>query len=795
MGMNEITNVNITVQNRFVLTRQNQKGQVAIFVALIFQVIFVFFALLINVGLLVHQKINLQHSTDMAAYYGATKQAENLNAIAHINFQIRQAWKLLTWRYRVLGTFGFQVESSAPSQRYPFEYLSTGLTYNGSALGTAAMTCPSSDNLGVQDIPFFCVGHSGFKSWSQSESVCRLNCPMFSGAANSIPIIPKPSGITTPLGGNVAGAIQDAVDKVNFTTKTLCEALGPAGASLLSRFVLAYSNEVTLRTRAIEMLAKNLSLSADRVVDLDGETITKGAKTTLLNNLTEANKTGFMEDQYVVDNGLSKCPFRTGNSFEDKGQREFLKKIEFSFINYFIHNCKDIGSARDYIPENVYANNSLGPAFNNLDQKVRDIMLSMLIKDQMHTVGYEKNPYCVEYFAVRSSSTPNIPFLPLSKIKLNAVAIAKPFGGTIGPSYGRTWSQGATISDYSDADVNSRTDLTLPQRALATAGTLSDIKQSMMLQPNFSLYVGDQKGLRDLDYIAAFHSMLGRRDIATYDGASFPSNDNGSGKLSNTGTWPNFDNWDGIDNSTMVDLKQYDTMVKPSSGVRGIEISAIAPNQFDIYYYSIDPDFFNNYYKRIYKAFNKISSAAGMSSSFIPDQLRSDFGAINPDPNLGSQPVALGDPRAFSVRDQILLKNQVLNTSPKTDGPGKPPNRYVDVLDYLVTIQSSLLTGWTFLNYTTYSVFPGGNVVNGEDKTMTFGKCNDAWNKTTDNDSDKFTASSFGTPMNTNSKLPPVPGNCVTGGRTGYSVKIVTPDMVRKADYLVNPVSDFIFDF
>ncbi len=35
---------------------QNQKGQVAIFVALIFQVIFVFFAILINVGLLVHPR-------------------------------------------------------------------------------------------------------------------------------------------------------------------------------------------------------------------------------------------------------------------------------------------------------------------------------------------------------------------------------------------------------------------------------------------------------------------------------------------------------------------------------------------------------------------------------------------------------------------------------------------------------------------------------------------------------------------------------------------------------------------
>src|SRR5688500_17817747 len=119
MGMNSTTSDNQTItavspsslpntkKSRIVLTRKNQKGQVAIFVALIFQVVFVFFALMINVGLLIHHKINLQHSTDLAAYYGTMKQAEQFNAIAHINFQMRQAWKLLTWRYRVLGTFGF----------------------------------------------------------------------------------------------------------------------------------------------------------------------------------------------------------------------------------------------------------------------------------------------------------------------------------------------------------------------------------------------------------------------------------------------------------------------------------------------------------------------------------------------------------------------------------------------------------------------------------------------------------------------------------------------------------------
>lgn len=61
--------------------------------------------MLINVGIFVHHKINLQNSVDLAAYYGAMKQAA-VNAIAHINFQIRQSMKLMTFRYRHLGQFG-----------------------------------------------------------------------------------------------------------------------------------------------------------------------------------------------------------------------------------------------------------------------------------------------------------------------------------------------------------------------------------------------------------------------------------------------------------------------------------------------------------------------------------------------------------------------------------------------------------------------------------------------------------------------------------------------------------------
>jgi len=80
---------------------KKMKGQITIFVALVFVVLFTVFGMTISMGMFIHDKINLQNATDLASYYVASKQAEMLDAIAHSNYQIRQSWKLAAFRYRV----------------------------------------------------------------------------------------------------------------------------------------------------------------------------------------------------------------------------------------------------------------------------------------------------------------------------------------------------------------------------------------------------------------------------------------------------------------------------------------------------------------------------------------------------------------------------------------------------------------------------------------------------------------------------------------------------------------------
>ena len=137
----------------------SQKGQMALFVALVFQVLFVLFSMVVNVGLLIHHKINLQNSVDLAAYYGAQKQAEMLNALAHINYQIRQSWKLLSWRVRVAGSAGYYTEGD-PKIGYGTytDALNDMKNYMSQALSNPMP-------------PFTCVAHRRGWHWERAANI------------------------------------------------------------------------------------------------------------------------------------------------------------------------------------------------------------------------------------------------------------------------------------------------------------------------------------------------------------------------------------------------------------------------------------------------------------------------------------------------------------------------------------------------------------------------------------------------------------------------------------------------
>ncbi len=767
-------------KKRFVLTRKNQKGQVAIFVALIFQVVFVFFAILINVGLLVHHKINLQQSTDLAAYYGAMKQADIMNMISHVNFQMRQAWKLLTWRYRVVGTFGFQDWSTGPQLTFP---LNISLAAAPTRYDATSETnkCPAPNDVGILDVPFFCAGHNGFSDWlGTNENNCRINCASVNEARTFIDAIPTQ---TNPYGngytGGVIGSVNTALNQANSNIADLCEKLGPKSFTLLSRYIMSYGQEVREKKKMIQMLGADLSAPTDKAVDLEGGLIKKGVQKTLENNLTEANLTG--KTTFEVLNGLanSECAF-DGNANDGTGARsQFLTQIKLPLVEFFVHNCIGIQtSTKDFIPVSLYD----GANFNKINPKlVKNLTPAQITQVENallpteYIVGYEKNPWCQVYYGVKAQSEPKIPFLPIAKIKLSAISFAKPFGGSMGPRHKAIWSSGSPQSDSGNT-----VDPNLPVRSLTAINpALSGLKQYMAVLPNFSNFVGDTKGLKDSLYVATYQDILLHRqlsasladlNISTNKAAGGPA---GIVNITKATTWPGTPNWILLSNP---DDPKYDYLASNDDGttnsyLRDLEISVLAPNQFDLTYYSIDPDYNNNYYKKLMgfaagplnfnESLSKIKAAA---AGFGPDvkEVKMDY---------GFNASMSGTSKDFSVRHQMAVAAKIIKTTSHL-AQGFP-KIVKEALKFLPDSPSSLLTGWTFQNFSSYGTFPsvGPDTVN----TMTFGKCNDlGWNHTGDADVKK----QYDSPVSSN--LPPTPGNCVWGGRSGYSVKIVSPSLVRR---------------
>lgn len=816
-------------KKRFVLTMRNEKGQVGIFVALIFQVIFVFFAMLVNVGLVVHHKINLQQSTDLAAYYGAMKQAEIMNVMAHVNFQIRQAWKLMAWRYRVLGTFGLEQNNNPAGlnglNRIPIEFPVKWAKANDNDIAKPAYNPASrnhvcqnagqkSNGIAITDVPFMCLGHNGFGDWisapnGKEETFCKVDCRAIESMEGfSITEIPK-VGTAKIFGNGFGEAVQTAIDTANSTIRNVCEKMSPITTQMLALYYANYIKDTQNRRAFIYMLNKNLGLREDQMLDIEGNRVLDGVENTLRHNLTEANLTSMGPNSIATFNGVKS--FSGGTSFAEG----MLKEITFQRLLFFMVDCNyaagdkfSIGMKSLYQEGTGELHQDISDDMPKLFQDKANIEaikdLFRLNNNESNTIGYEKNPWIQVYYGVKAISEPKIPFLPLAKIKLHAASFAKPFGGSIGPWYFKNWESGDE-NNNGRSDWENRTDINLPRRNISGLPTNPTLKQSRDFFFNYSTHVGDtfsnagattdpsnKGGLANTDIVALYHHMLANKYGKDENSPSSKekTEEPNTGKFQKPLRWPKYVDWYHLKadisdpNWDPLAVDRQDGAPK-NSYMRDIEISVVTPNQFDATYYSIEPDFYFNYANKLKTdVITKIAGAVGMSS--IP-LIPYDFGHSR-------DSVIPGVPEQFNVRHQMQVTHDLF----KQHFNEVAPNAFMRFgLDVLASKQSSLLTGWTFLNLTDFDKFPEPQAGGGK-FSMLFGTCdgNSALNPWTDN---------FTSPVTTNN--PPVPGNCITGGRTGYSVKLISSELLRpgkifenlggpgKNGQIKNPIPEEFFQF
>ncbi|OQW53983.1 MAG: hypothetical protein A4S09_06220 [Proteobacteria bacterium SG_bin7] len=640
-------------------------GQMAIFIALIFQVLFVFFAMIINIGLTVHDKINLQNSVDLAAYYAASKQAEILNAIAHVNYQIRQDYKLLAYRMRVIGGVGYLGHPSHDSYNVPAKEVPWDVPVDGNTFYT--------------DQPAICIGHARWVGEDADENLCRFQL-------NKIPALPRlPAGppFIPTYGINLQAS--QATEEARRAIGEKCRRTAAMNWYYAAIANMIFKLDVSRRRAAIAELAKAVS-EAD-FKDLDGNSVKTGTMKTLEKNLTIANAKG--RGKFILYNNLS-----SPNPINpETGMPAWLMPIFIEYSIPYVFSTVGPGNSCENNVSELMDTNNIPPGVTDATGNLTGLILNPpATSNGLFPIrGVEKNPWWMAFVAVYAESSPRKPFAPFgSAIKLKARAFAKPFGGRIGPWETKTWSPGSKTSDTLAAPIDP---LAVPR--IDRQRRTGNLAQDRILFPNYSKFPGDILGLKSTLALShgrkALNNEVERLNIGDYD---LPLT-----SLLN----PNSPGGDAI---------AFDPRTVGGGALRRAEVAAVAPDLFDLTYYSIDANYFYYMQKELLSKNPRLLTA-----------------------DLGYQKTL---PKPFTVSDQI---NTAIQPEFNSLIPGDP--RF-----YVSQTPAHTLTGWTQTGEADYG-FPS-------DK---FGKCD--------------------SPIRADA--PANPGNCIIGGRTGYSVKLVSYDYIMSS--------------
>ena len=649
-------------------------GQLSIFAILMFQILFILFAMSLNVALVVHDKINLQNSADLAAYYGAMKQAEMMNAIAHINYQIRQSWKLFVWRYRVLGNIGVAQSIGLSPQRWRDN-------------GGKRELFPIGKRGVISRGPYiFCVGHRWWDNVVNKGSSSG-QCSDISGAVNSDNLCVNLNSTIQPLTipiisgvvGNFARILGITTQRVRNDNKLAgctCATYGFNSWALGYYSALHFREDQSVRKFMIKRLAETIGAGRD----LDGKSIELGVEATFRKNLS------FINDE-------NHRPLKHFNTLKGASVKAWLGEGDPVTTNVFYSSLENVGVRGTGCDKRIKYLHEVPRVMAPYAQELAERVTYNNVRwpDQCTdpfvcnpSAGILKNPRFFVYYAVEASlDYKNQIFLPgIRQLKLKAQAFAKPFGGRIGPPQG---------ADKILKDGN--------EIYYLPGGIIGSF-------PNYSRYPGDTLGLRASETQRKWsfiRDVRGHKNVADFMKDGFPD-----------------------------DPDPLKRMVTGAGGEgRKWEMKAIAPDLFDVTYFTILPYYQHTYFHKV----KKLMAEVGQENN-----TRGDLSYVN---------------------DNFFSRNSVLTHIKEANNPRSRQ------IFYEIKDKNLLLAGWNppkqkYLNRDSYA----GNT--------NFGYCRQ-----------------WADSQNPNDSTGKIANGCIYGGRSGYSVKMISKNYIEGFNPSHNPPLPF----
>ncbi|MCM2278243.1 MAG: pilus assembly protein TadG-related protein [Oligoflexia bacterium] len=381
---------------------RDERGQISILLGGMMLTFVFFFAFVVNTGMLVNAKINLQNAADLAAYAGASVQARQLNQIAFLNYEMRRQYKKFLFRYYVMGNMSQQKFPRPDTGGNAVLWSPDGTQKYG--LPVVCVTFKKEDNgCKLDKIPgiakpkfaaFDAITKVLTQHLEQLEKIKEENCTQMA-SANSL-LLSLWLWNTDPDFKHLNTNLYDSQPKIR-DILSLMQSLG-AGLGLVPR-------ELMLRAR-INTLTTYLNQPGEKDLDLEKIQNLKTI-TTPEPPMNERKIQAFLSAYYTLGNhAFPGADVKMDELLPETLMR--LKDIRVKFDAYAI----------DFE--------------NGANGECKPLAIQDGVRDPL-PVGVSKDPDYLTYYAIRLRAKARLLFSPFGDLELTAYSAAQPFGSRIGP--------------------------------------------------------------------------------------------------------------------------------------------------------------------------------------------------------------------------------------------------------------------------------------------------------------------------------------------------------------------------
>jgi hypothetical protein len=430
---------------------KNCRGQISIFFATTILVIITFLAFVINVGVFVKAKMNLQNAVDAAAFAGAAVQARQLTNIAYLNWEMRNVYKEWMFKYYVLGNLNINDVANSASGTTNFK------------MATYATGVQSAKD--QYNFPSVCIDFAG----GNATALCKNYI---------IPGLPRFSALSVSGMGETTNSIMDTLtdqkaqdclirSQLNYATtamwaysvnSTKDNALQNGAPAIANNRAGAFPTafELAIRMRNLEAQVNHAPFTKGVCID-SGNAASSSFCSEGINDILQSNQT-------AANERINKAFYSGFRNLGSEGDSELrhsftLREIApkpkiatsvFSLSNLLIPQASTAKN-KFYVDLKLMTANlaTFYTMFTTTKGSVKVQNISADTEAQCaatktglpvpgYPMGFVKNPDVLTYYAVEGKAKFIGLFNPFdvsedNGITLTAYAAAKPFGGRIGP--------------------------------------------------------------------------------------------------------------------------------------------------------------------------------------------------------------------------------------------------------------------------------------------------------------------------------------------------------------------------